>query len=84
VFAGDLPPQAFRRGAPYASLSVLGAVLYLALARATHLDHLLVEAVVILVVAGLRVLGLWRGWSSPQARDLTPRFLRKPDRPPDG
>jgi uncharacterized membrane protein YeiH len=88
LFAGDLPPEAFRRGAPYASLAVFGAAAYAAALQQLGMDALAGEMVLITALAATRLVALWRGWMTPAPPDLTPRFLRPGGRarhlPPSG
>jgi uncharacterized membrane protein YeiH len=59
---------------PYnAVAAVLGATLLTVLAGPVGLDPLPVAAVVIVFVALLRVLSVWRGWTAPVAVDLPTR-----------
>jgi uncharacterized membrane protein YeiH len=56
---------------PYNAVAALiGAVALTVLAGPLGLDPLPVAAAVILLVAGLRVLSVWRGWEAPVAVDL--------------
>jgi uncharacterized membrane protein YeiH len=59
---------------PYnAVAALLGAGLLTVLAGPAGLDPLPVAATVIVVVAGLRILSVWRGWEAPVAVDLPQR-----------
>ena len=59
---------------PYNAVAALvGASLLTVLAGPAGLDPLPVAAVVIALVAGLRVLSVWRGWEAPVAVDLPAR-----------
>ena len=59
---------------PYnAVAALLGASLLTVLAGPLGLEPLPVAAAVIVLVAGLRVLSVWRGWEAPVAVDLPAR-----------
>ncbi len=59
---------------PYnAVAALLGAALLTVLAGPADLGPLAVAAIVIVVVAGLRILSVWRGWQAPVAVDLPQR-----------
>jgi uncharacterized membrane protein YeiH len=59
---------------PYnAVAALLGAGALTVLAGPLHLPQLPVAALVIVLVAGLRVLSVWRGWEAPVAVDLPKR-----------
>jgi uncharacterized membrane protein YeiH len=71
---------------PYnAVAALLGATLLTVLAGPLGLPPLPVAAAVIVFVAALRVLSVWRGWEAPVAVDLPRRVLgerrRRTDRP---
>ena len=67
---------------PYNAVAALiGAAALTVLAGPLGLDPLPVAAVVIVLVAGLRVLSVWRGWEAPVAVDL-PAARPQPARPP--
>jgi uncharacterized membrane protein YeiH len=56
---------------PYNAVAALiGAVALTVLAGPLGLDPLPVAAAVIVLVAALRVLSVWRGWEAPVAVDL--------------
>ena len=56
---------------PYnAVAALLGAALLTVLAGPADLGPLAVAAIVIVVVASLRILSVWRGWEAPVAVDL--------------
>jgi uncharacterized membrane protein YeiH len=56
---------------PYnAVAALLGATVLTILAGPLDVDPLPVAAVVIVLVAALRVLSVWRGWEAPVAVDL--------------
>ena len=80
VFAGELPPGTFRRGAPYASAAFLAAGLYVALVQVLDAPKGIAQVAAVTLVCVIRGVATWRGWRSPQARDLTPRFLQSPRR----
>jgi uncharacterized membrane protein YeiH len=59
---------------PYNAVAALiGAVVLTVLAGPAGMDPLPVAATVIALVAGLRVLSVWRGWEAPVAVDLPAR-----------
>jgi len=59
---------------PYnAVAALLGAALLTVLAGPLGLGPLAVAAIVIVVVAALRILSVWRGWQAPVAVDLPQR-----------
>jgi uncharacterized membrane protein YeiH len=59
---------------PYNAVAALiGAAALTVLAGPLGLDPLPVAAIVIVLVAGLRVLSVWRGWEAPVAVDLPAR-----------
>ena len=59
---------------PYNAVAALiGAAALTVLAGPLGLDPLPVAAVVIVLVTGLRVLSVWRGWEAPVAVDLPAR-----------
>ncbi|HLM05711.1 MAG TPA: TRIC cation channel family protein [Blastococcus sp.] len=60
-------------GPYYAVAALLGAVVLTVLAGPAGLPPLPVAAIVIVLVAGLRVLSVWRGWAAPVAVDLPQR-----------
>jgi uncharacterized membrane protein YeiH len=63
---------------PYnAVAALLGAAVLAVLAGPVGLDPLPVAAVVIVLVATLRVLSVWRGWEAPVAVDLPQRTRRR-------
>ena len=69
---------------PYNAVAALiGAVLLSVLAGPVGLPPLPVAAAVIVLVAGLRVLSVWRGWEAPVALDLRSRLVNRgrPHRP---
>jgi uncharacterized membrane protein YeiH len=78
VLTGETPPQALRRGPPYASVAALGAGIYVALVEGLGAPRGLAQLVVVVVVCAVRGIAAWRGWGSPAAVDVTPRMLRRP------
>jgi uncharacterized membrane protein YeiH len=59
---------------PYNAVAALiGAAALTILAGPVGLDPLPVAAIVIMLVAGLRLLSVWRGWEAPVAVDLPAR-----------
>jgi uncharacterized membrane protein YeiH len=59
---------------PYNAVAALiGAAALTILAGPAGLDPLPVAAIVIVLVAGLRLLSVWRGWEAPVAVDLPAR-----------
>ena len=59
---------------PYnAVAALLGAIALTVLSGPAGLDPILVAALVIVLVAALRVLSVWRGWEAPVAVDLPQR-----------
>ncbi len=83
LLVGDTPPKAFRRGAPYATAALVGAATFAFLTNATGLPDNTVAAVAFLLVCAIRAVGLWRGWVTPGAVDLTPSEIRRHDPPAD-
>ena len=84
VFSGDLPPESFRRGAPYATAAFLAAGFYLGLVEGLGAPKGIAQIAAVALVCLIRGIATWRGWRSPRARDLTPRFLRSPRPVADG
>jgi uncharacterized membrane protein YeiH len=64
-------------GPYYAVAALLGAVVLTVLAGPLDLPPLTVAAIVIVLVAGLRILSVWRGWDAPVAVDLPARGWRR-------
>jgi uncharacterized membrane protein YeiH len=63
---------------PYnAVAALLGAVALTVLSGPAGLDPILVAGLVIVLVAALRVLSVWRGWEAPVAVDLPGRARRR-------
>jgi uncharacterized membrane protein YeiH len=76
LFTGEVPPEAFQRGAPFASAAALASAVYVVLVRGAHVPKLTAEIAAIALVFLVRSLAIWRGWTMPPAMDLTPRRLR--------
>nr|WP_218860108.1 TRIC cation channel family protein [Petropleomorpha daqingensis] len=70
-----LAQQAYivRPGPYFAVAALIGAVALTVLAGPLDLPPLPVAAIVIVLVAGLNVLSVWRGWEAPVAVDLPTR-----------
>ncbi|MCA0144942.1 trimeric intracellular cation channel family protein [Blastococcus sp. LR1] len=69
------------RPGPYNAVAALiGASALTVLAGPLDLDPLPVAAIVITLVAALRVLSVWRGWEAPVAVDLPERTRNRLDR----
>jgi uncharacterized membrane protein YeiH len=60
-------------GPYFAVAALIGAVALTVLAGPLDLPPLPVAAIVIVLVAGLNVLSVWRGWEAPVAVDLPSR-----------
>jgi uncharacterized membrane protein YeiH len=60
-------------GPYYAVAALIGAVVLTVLAGPLGLPPLPVAAIVIVLVAGLNLLSVWRGWQAPVAVDLPAR-----------
>lgn len=78
LFTGELPPEIFRRGQPYASASFLAATLYVGLVQGLDAPRGVAQLAAVALVCAIRAVAIWRGWQSPQPYDLTPSFLRPP------
>jgi uncharacterized membrane protein YeiH len=65
-----------RRGPPYASAAFLGAALYVGLVAGFDISKVVGQVSAVVLVCLVRGLALWRGWESPEPRDLTPTVLR--------
>jgi len=76
LFTGEVPPEAFQRGAPFASAAALAAVVYVFLVRGLHEPKLVAEIAAIALVFLVRSLAVWRGWTLPETRDFTPHRLK--------
>jgi uncharacterized membrane protein YeiH len=77
ILVGEVPPKILRRGAPYASASLLGASLYVGLTVGLEVRKPTAQIATVILVCAIRGLSLWRGWETPETRDLTPAFLRR-------
>jgi len=77
LFTGRTPPEAFQRGAPFASAALLAAGTYALLVRGIGTSKLVAEIVAIGLVILLRSAAAWRGWDTPTPRDLTPERLQR-------
>jgi uncharacterized membrane protein YeiH len=91
LFTGQIPPEAFQRSSPFASVAALASAGYVFLVRVLDVQKLTAEIAVIVLVVMLRSLAIWRGWTTPAAPDITPRKLRprsaepsEPREPGDG
>jgi uncharacterized membrane protein YeiH len=82
VLTGDVPPVALRRGPPYATAALAGAALYVLLAMQTDVEPNAIAIAAVALTGGIRAVGLWRGWVTPGAVDLTPREIRRRRSPP--
>ena len=84
MIVGDFPPRVFRRGAPFATAALVGAIVFVALTELTDLGTDLIAIACVFLVAAVRGLGIWRGWVTPGPIDLTPKELRRqrPEPPP--
>jgi uncharacterized membrane protein YeiH len=78
VLVGDVPPKTFRRGAPFATAALVGAVAYTGLTELTDLSNNLIALISVALVVAVRGVGIWRGWVTPGPIDLTPNGLRRP------
>jgi uncharacterized membrane protein YeiH len=77
LFTGVIPPEAFQRGSPFASVAALAAGGYAFLVQVVGTTKLVAEIVMIAIVLLVRSVAIWRGWTSPAPRDLTPSRLRR-------
>ena len=77
VLVGDVPPNAFRRGAPMGTAALAGASVFIAMAGLTELPDLAIAVGSVALVCLIRGVGVWRGWVTPGAVDLTPRQIRR-------
>jgi hypothetical protein len=72
-----------RRGPPYASASFLGAV-YAGPVGGLDVRKVAVQILAVPFILLVPGVTQWRGWGSPEPRDLTPAVLReKGDESPD-
>jgi uncharacterized membrane protein YeiH len=76
VLVGETPPRMLRRGPPYASAALLGASLYVGLVAGLGVRRVVAQILAVLLVLLVRGVARWRGWESPEPRDLTPAILR--------
>ena len=76
LFTGEVPPEAFQRGAPFASAAALASVVYVVLVRGVHVQKLTAEIAAVALVFLVRSMAIWRGWTMPPVTDITPRRLR--------
>ena len=65
-----------RRGPPYASAALLGASLYVGLVAGLGVRRFVAQILAVVLVLVIRGVSRWRGWESPEPRDLTPAILR--------
>lgn len=79
VLVGDVPPRMLRRGAPYASAAFLAAALYVGLVVGLDVRKAIAQLSAVGLVCLVRGVSIWRGWETPEPRDLTPAFLRRRD-----
>jgi uncharacterized membrane protein YeiH len=77
VLVGDVPPKAFRRGAPFATAALAGSVVFIALAGWTDWPDVVIAAGSVGLVCLIRGIGVWRGWVTPGAVDITPATVRR-------
>lgn len=73
VLAG-VSPTLLRPGVLNGAVSLLGATLLTLLHYYTPLPFGLEQIITVLVVFGLRMLALWRGWRTSPSEDLTDRL----------
>jgi uncharacterized membrane protein YeiH len=76
VLVGETPPRMLRRGPPYASAAFLGAALYVGLVAGLDVRKVVAQISAVVLICLIRGLAFWRGWESPEPRDLTPALLR--------
>jgi uncharacterized membrane protein YeiH len=76
VLVGETPPRMLRRGPPYASAALLGASLYVGLVAGLGVRRFVAQILAVVLVLVIRGISRWRGWESPEPRDLTPAILR--------
>jgi uncharacterized membrane protein YeiH len=77
VLVGDVPPRTLRRGAPYASASLVGSGLYVGLVAGLGVARVVAQLATVGLVCVIRGVSVWRGWETPGTSDLTPGFLRR-------
>ncbi|MGH2637143.1 MAG: hypothetical protein ACRDHU_13500 [Actinomycetota bacterium] len=73
-----------RRGPPYASAAFLGSALYVGLVGGADVRKVWAQLVVVAMICLIRGVSVWRGWESPEPRDLTPAALRARERDTSG
>lgn len=76
LLVGETPPRMLRRGPPYASAALLGASLYVGLVAGLEVRRFVAQILSVILVLLIRGVAQWRGWESPEPRDLTPAILR--------
>jgi uncharacterized membrane protein YeiH len=76
VLVGEAPPRMLRRGPPYASAALFGASAYVGLVAGLDLRKFVAQVVAVTLILVVRGMAWWRGWESPEPRDLTPAVLR--------
>lgn len=76
VLVGETPPRMLRRGPPYASAALLGASAYVGLVAGLEVRRFVAQVVAVTLILVVRGIAWWRGWESPEPRDLTPAVLR--------
>ena len=67
-------------GPPYASAAFLGAALYVGLVAGLDVRRFVAQILAVVLVLLIRGVATWRGWESPEPRDMTPAMLRPKDR----
>jgi uncharacterized membrane protein YeiH len=82
LLVGETPPRMLRRGPPYATAAVLGSSLYVGLVAGLEVRRLVAQILAVILVLLVRGLAWWRGWESPEPRDLTPAIIRSVQRKP--
>ena len=80
MLVGETPPRMLRRGPPYASAAFLGAALYVGLVAGLEVRRFVARILAVVLVLLIRGFATWRGWESPEPRDMTPAMLRPKDR----
>jgi uncharacterized membrane protein YeiH len=76
LLVGETPPRMLRRGPPYASAAILGAALYVGLVGGLDVNKFVAQIAAVALICLIRLIAFWRGWESPEPRDLTPAVLR--------
>jgi uncharacterized membrane protein YeiH len=77
LLVGEAPPRMLRRGPPYASAAFLGAAVYVGLVAGLDVRKVVAQILTVLLILFVRGIARWRGWQSPEPRDLTPAVLRE-------